>query len=799
MTVSNSARKRRPSKRRWVDAVDSSDIGDWTTPVPVTAVPTGGSVYNTIGQVGTRIYYIDWVSGNDGTWSAVGAGTCWSHLGSNSLPDFYLWNGTNIIDSTGRTAPAEGAHSGVAYGTDPFNPSVSVKPFKSWTFCGLRTFGAEVGSLVACNVNGRLRDKNGRNAKPDWWLFKRNVTHDLLQDFINANTAIAGTAITSTGQGLCLGESTTGQQVMGAWGTSTLPRPRITRPSTNGFFYKNIVVSGVTEEPNLRNCYLMNIRFDGHTRPNGVTAGFGINILGGNRSTGSTPYASTDIFLVEDVWMDGCYQSQVTPSNIWMRWRRCITIDNFTDSAHPTAGQGLFFSSIVGEDGVARLQMEECIFARNGFFADPSVTWPPTSDNDRARSIYLEGRIDEANTYFLNNIFLYAASGDQFRCGGRVEGNFFYTGQIVCNGFGVDYGSGASGTFHDNVLQLATSTLVYPAGGGAGAPLAGSKTGNPGWGFIFQAGAQNMTITRNIVTRAQIGGGTSTAPLALRPDGLNFNAQIDRGCYGNRITGNVFDGGTATHGYEYHEGQQYGSSYGPMPGVVGNTIDSNVFIQASGAIYWNNSYITGGNPESTWGFNKCGRYTGFRLPIKGGDNGTSLTALAVVGTPVAANWILTCLTASPLATFSVVGSNGNAGQPQPGTTAVATEGSAYNNGYWSCTNIVQAGTAGAYAIGDVLEFTVNKVFVDDTVIDANNKQFTSTANAATAMGYRAVTRTMRTRMAALSLGPVALDGYLDLVTLYKNNFQRGVWRTDIGQAKGFVNHIRDGFNMAALP
>jgi hypothetical protein len=161
-------------------------------------------------QPGSRIYYISSAQGNDRT------------------GEIYFWDGSQIIDSSGRPKDA----NGVAYGTDPMNPSVAVKPFKRWAYVGPRrdpkrdigTPGA-LGSAFAAF----------RGGFPDWWLFHRGETFDLKADLTsfaqetNPTAVGGGGALTLSG-----GRSPSERQVMGAYGDVCQARPRFIHP-TDGF------------------------------------------------------------------------------------------------------------------------------------------------------------------------------------------------------------------------------------------------------------------------------------------------------------------------------------------------------------------------------------------------------------------------------------------------------------------------------------------------------------------------------------------------------------------------------------
>src|SRR5690606_39057966 len=72
-----------------------TDGDGWTDFVPVVSNGTRNST-----DPGSRIFYID-----------VAAG-------SNATGQYYWWNGSQVIDSSGNT-----------YGSDPMNPTGAIKPF----------------------------------------------------------------------------------------------------------------------------------------------------------------------------------------------------------------------------------------------------------------------------------------------------------------------------------------------------------------------------------------------------------------------------------------------------------------------------------------------------------------------------------------------------------------------------------------------------------------------------------------------------------------------------------------------
>jgi len=505
-----------------------SDIGGWTNPVPTRA--DGGIALRNAAQPGSRIHYISSAQGNDRT------------------GDIYFWDGSRIVDSSGSATDA----NGVAYGTDPMNPSVAVKPFKRWAYVGPRrdpksdigTPGA-LGSAFAAF----------RSGFPDWWLFHRGETFDLKADLTSfaqeTNPAATGDgALTLSG-----GRSASERQVMGAYGDVCRPRPRFVHP-TGGFVTRFFRAGDPTV---FRNVAYLSLHFDGHDQP-------GLGTVAGITLLGQTP-ASTDI-LFEDVWVDG------VPSNIrggaQVTLRRSLITDAFrTDGGHV---EGIFYSGT--REGILRI--EESILLRNGFsFADPrNAAWPPTGSqiwDMFNRNLYISGETDPNRSGMFDSVSMIGASGDQFRPGGRVERNFFYQGYV---GIGAQGGypdaDGPTGAVVDNVIQRFVGTGTN------------DNRGHPGWGLQIGGGAYAMEVAGNIVTDAQATAHHSG--LQFTPILQSCGVQFKYATRSNRVHDNVFDSSKAGAAVNVTDGVgPYGACFNwTFRGVSGNQVYDNVLLNSNG-------------------------------------------------------------------------------------------------------------------------------------------------------------------------------------------------------------------------
>ena len=357
------------------------DVGGWTTPIPSrfdTQIPLRST-----SQPGSRLYYISAAKGSDST------------------GDIYFWNGTQIVDSAGKSVDATGA----AYGTDPMKPSAAVKPFKRWAYVGPRADDvSDIGSRGAAGAP----TATFRAGYPDWWLFSRGETFDLKADLLSfvretnpaATTVDASLAVPG-------GRSTTERQIVGAYGDVCQPRPHFVHPTTA--FVASFKASYA---PVLKNVAYLSLHFDGHDRAPGADVD-GVDLLGQTA-------ASTDI-LFEDVWFDASTVNIEMSNAAQITFRRSLITDNFkTDGSHV---QGIHYNGT--REG--RLRIEESILLRNGFsHGDPkAMAWPPSGAQTwdmYNRNMYISNETNSMQSGLFDSVSMMGASGDQFRPGVREIG-----------------------------------------------------------------------------------------------------------------------------------------------------------------------------------------------------------------------------------------------------------------------------------------------------------------------------------------------------------------------------------------
>jgi hypothetical protein len=516
------------------------DSNGWTQLTPTPFDTTTFPLTN-LQQPGSRIFYI-------------------SSSGDNATGVMYFWNGTAIVDSQGSTTGA----GGVAYGSDPMNPTGPIRPFRSWPHVAPRaysnafrcngdigapwdgTYAGEPGGLKPCT----------RTGFPDWWLFKRGDTFDLFQEYLayvrqsnpNASTVSGG------GLGVSGGRSESEKQVVGAYGNSALDRPRFIN-STGYFIHR-------WSEPDPKHIAYLSLHFDGRA---GNGQGGGIRFL----------YQTADAIdnLIEDVWFDAAKGLIVQDTDMQITFRRVTVTDaSRSDGNHQ---QGIFFSG----NSMSRLRFEECTFMRNGMsHGDPEVTgWPPSTTNGQYwdiynRNFYLSGESRNMDSGMFNTLSLLGASGDQSRGGMRIENNFFYQGYLSQAGHGGYPDSyGPTGTFKNNVFQRFRGRNTS------------DNRGQPGWGMQLGSGANGVEVSGNIVTNAQYDGsyafkltGTVGWPCAT----LTFHYPTRN----NLIFNNIFDSGSAPAAIDIEDGVDADvleCSEWQYPGLTNNNITNNTIINAN--------------------------------------------------------------------------------------------------------------------------------------------------------------------------------------------------------------------------
>lgn len=757
------AAKRKRVRTGHAAVASTADIGGWTSATVSPVVHSGGYTTPDLAQTGSRIFYIDPTNGVDST--------------TVSVASYYFWDGTNIVDTTGSTT---NPGNGQAYGTDPRNPNqAAIKPYKRWAYVGPRRNCGDIATVDDVGWPAQACATN-RAAKPDWWLFKRGETIDLTTDLLGyKQEAVPGA--TNISSSLTSGGSTVCCQVFGAYGATTTARPKFIHPQ-NSYITRTYSASA----PTWQNVRYEGLHFDGHDRATGYNWTFSfLNHLD----------ASTGI-VFEDDWFDGTKEINLQSAGDY-RFKRIIMNDSWRATADPFGGhnQGIFF---LGHTSTTIFRIEDSIFVRNGFTTgDPSTTtWPPTSPvlfDAFSRNLYFKGNVDRATSGIFNTVVLAGGSGDQFRQGGRVEGNFFYTGYIVFNGESGTVGETNSGTLQNNVLQ------TYVNG-----------TAHPGWGFNVGHGLHDVTVSGNIVTRAQSGRTLGVSNYSLHLKAINDDIPNDThlgplnfATQNNTVTGNVFDAGAFTYavqitdtstsasttGSDIWSFEWPGIGVGGTSGILSNTVTSNVFVYDNvGSLKTYTTYTGLGS--------SCGTNTGrpgtapvltTPCPANGRDPNTgsgTLGSMSMQGSAVNEKWTITATSAT---NFNVTGS-------VSGAQAAATVGTPYNNGKVAFT-LTAGGTP--WVAGDAFIFSTTATVSPDSTTITGNDTYASMAAAAAAKGYQATDRTLVTYLQSIGDSVSSADGLTEYYAKL-STIRRGQWPLKY-TAKPIVNHIRGGFGMSALP
>jgi hypothetical protein len=394
-----------------------------------------------------------------------------------------------------------------------------------------------------------------RYGYPDWWLFQRGEVFDLGQDLLSFARETNPSLTTVNGGSLAVsgGRSKTERQLVGAYGPLTAPRPRFVNPV--------VAFINRSNDPDPRHIAYVSLHFDAQSTGERAM-----------RFMYQGPEA-VDI-LVEDCWFDGA-GGTVQKTSMQLTIRRTLITDAHTDDRSHV--QGFFFNG----NRDTRLRIEDSILMRNGFSDgnpnDPG-NWPPAGDqyfDIYNRNMYISGECDSMSSGVFDSLSLLGASGDQFRCGLRVERNFFYQGYVAMGAHGgYPRSEGPSGTIVDNVL------LRFKGSG------TNDNRGHPGWGFGLTSGAYRVEVARNIVSGAQ--HPVNHYGLQLSP--LNWY------CYShvfihptqeNRIHHNIFDSADAKATISLVEGvvsEKRDCSRWKHPGLLGNTVATNVFINANASV-----------------------------------------------------------------------------------------------------------------------------------------------------------------------------------------------------------------------
>jgi hypothetical protein len=505
-----------------VTECNERDVQGWMTAKPTPYDPSASLLSPK--QKGSRLIYISSVRGKDET------------------GDFYFWDGVQIVDSQGKSRDSKG----MPYGDDPVLPTNAVRPFKSWAAVAPRNDPGELGTLNPSFGTTPVT----RAGYPDWWLFARNETFDLASEFRNLVPTVASNPNFVASLAVSGGRSFVEPQVISAFGSYCLPRPRF----TNAVHYF-ITRFESSYAPPFRNVLYSSLHFDGRGLKEGT---------GGLFLLGQTTQSKGIVF--EDIWFDAAHINIGQKNNGEITIRRSLITDVHSVSGN-TYAQGVYFEG--GSDGTLRI--EESILLRNGFRGDPKAfSWPPAGDqvwNIKNRNLYLTGETQSAASGFFDSVSMMGTSGDQFRQGMRIERSFFYQGYLFMGGAGGRLDNQRqSGVITNNVLQR------FEAKGTA------DNRGHPGWGIELGWAANSVKVTGNIVTGAQHPA-TSYAIKFSPHEGCPFSAPTQY----NHVFGNILDTGSADAAVLTVDGVLAAPNCTQpwrFPGVFNNVVNSNSVINS---------------------------------------------------------------------------------------------------------------------------------------------------------------------------------------------------------------------------
>jgi hypothetical protein len=609
----------------------TADVGDWTvpTPRPPDAGVVGG-LTSFANQTGSRIYYID-----------PSQTVVTTELALDQAADYYFFDGTDIIDSAGSPTGA----GGVAYGTDPMNPTGPIKPYKRYAYVCHRRDGQNIGTYNRLQLASITPGVNlGRHNRPDWFLFKRGTTLDIVDDFVSFNLEGDATSTPANSFGAlsrpgC--SDTTYPQVTGAYGDLSTARPRFIHPLSSGFFGRN--QTGSTHLH--RNVKYLSLHLDGSVRGSTSTAGraitnssYGSSLL--NATVDETGVLWEDCFFDRTQGMAMNFSGATIKQNGEQTFRRCILADAYNTTSSGPAGFYCYGTEL------HRIRFEDCLCFRNGFNDGEDYTtlsWPPASTSWDAfsRNFYQSGTCNHNESWFRNNVSIVGASGDQFRNAPILEGNFFLQGYLATGAHGGD-DQVPTGYVRDNVHQ------VYYAAGGA----------HPGWGFEIRGGIFRAPVMHNIVTDGGVSGtytlnGMQLAGISTAAQEIQYRTTAENLLCNNVIcftsgshTGAAMNIRDGLGGGGTTSSTSTSATYNPIDAYTGVTYTGTVWnYPALGVNYWKHNTVIG---TFTGGTTRYDPYPGGT----GGSDQSIYTETQTFATLAAANAALgTTTTARNLKTY----------------------------------------------------------------------------------------------------------------------------------------------------
>lgn len=771
-------------------AVFTADIGGWKTYTPVTSSTftvgdglstTAGIIFSYSGNTGTRLHYVDPSQTVATTMLALDLAATYVQA-TNPHGGPYFWNGTNIIDASNNTAPLSGPYAGVPYGTDPFEPSAAVQAFKRVSYCLLNVQGnnrvrgttsnGASGSAGSAAYNGT---GTGRIGKPDWILIKRGTTLNLQEDIYDLCVTSNGALVTANMSGSLTmpgGTSLSAMNVVGAYGPPTDDRPVITHAPKEGFTTRG---GNGSQTKKIEYLAFVSLYFDGHDRTHypvdedvpGFTMLYNAGTAGNH-----------------DVWWEDCtftgtggfnIQTGATCYDFW----RCQLYDTFGDHV-----SGLFTHNT----GLSEVNHHACIFGRNGFTVDPTVT-PNVGYSDRDRNFYMAGEASK-DQIIEDSLVLPGGSGDQFRCGMRAERNYFLPDVGFSAQNGAAYGTAQTDT--GGVLDNVFERFYYgPFGGG---------------GFGIYYGAHDVDASYNVVTDAGMASADRAAAqaeavaLSRAAGGLSFGGQPE-GWYhpqlapttGNRTHHNVVINRNGTTSLSASEGVS-------AVAYLGATATN--YVATDGAATWNDLTIR--NTKTLTGAVSGGVGV---IPVSsishytGGGNWGVGTNVGVVLANASIHWTTIASVASLNVTLAaVLPSNANSG-----ATVYMSQPANYDypatldNLYDFNTLIGQSNTdpdAGIYYLYDGTPLAPGDSRADSTTRE-NNVHLTTAA--ASGLGYD-IDRCLYTACIANGFTPsdTAQEVIVnELVDLLKSTMRKGQYDPK-WLGPNLVNHVRAGVGLTAI-
>lgn len=474
--------------------------------------------FNTTRDQGSKVVYFDSSSGN------------------NATADVYWWNGSNIVDSAGRTSNPD---NGEIYGSDVLNPNIAaIKPFFNMITSGdnrLRTQMSNGGP------NG-WRFSGLAGGYPDWFLFRRGKVHT---DF---DMRFAG------------GRSEGEPMVVAAYGPISHGRA-IMEPkkitNANPFTGHNW---GEAQSWMHQVLYSLEIR---------AHYGYLGTHTADTYAVGGGPVTA----FIEDCYWPTLDQGVISYPPHKTTIRRSIVSNAFDPESH---NQGYFTSKFQ-----SKVNFDEVIFYKNGYKNNP-LTNPDPKRDIFSRNVYQGGGAQMGHTY-RNVISADGASGGpQMRFGGLMENSliiegYFYSSTFsnspVNNWMENNNQSGQSAIVRNNVQLI----YGYPTENDPDTNGNSDTRSQPFWGYALEGASFGSLIEGNIISGAMLRDELSNGN-RLGANGLSVVLESDE--YKNGVFYSQKDN-TIRNNIAYGVSQGLRLK-GNAQGVSNVKIDGNVFVSDNG-------------------------------------------------------------------------------------------------------------------------------------------------------------------------------------------------------------------------